>query len=93
MNYVGTYLMVVAVGELEVEGDARVGLAGGDHVVGVLHLPGGEGGHFMAVVHLGSSSMEKGQKHKNNLWSGGGSTGRRSRHRRNHREVTLSVTA
>ena len=56
MNYVGTYLMVVAVGELEVEGDARVGLAGGDHVVGVLHLPGGEGGHLMAVVHLGSSS-------------------------------------
>ena len=88
-----TYLRVVAVGELEVEGDTRGGLAGGDHVVGVLHLPGGEGGHFMAVVHLGSSSMEKGLKHKKNVWSGGGSTWRRSRRRRNHREVTLSVTA
>ena len=30
-----TYLRVVAVGELEVEGDTRGGLAGGDHVLSV----------------------------------------------------------
>ena len=65
MYCVATYLRVVAVGELEVEGDARGGLAGGDHVLGsrvlgVLQAPGGEGGHCMAVVRLGKSVWASG---------------------------------